>query len=208
MSSGGGSPEAPKGAPDSYYEQLESAGQQEEQMKEELFNFYKTGSFKGYDRSWMDVDNAVERAPSYSNLQLAKTAAGMEMVEPTLNLAKAQTQAQQSLVQPQTDWKREQLQQSRPLLSQYYQEAGNVDEDAWADRAQADVAQQFANQRKQIGQNLTRTGAAPGGGRMAAINADMATEQAKATAGAKTSARRKAKQTRFSRLSDAVRGVA
>ncbi len=199
MSSGGGSPEAPKGAPDSYYEQLESAGQQEEQMKQELFNFYKTGSFGGA---------GSEDAPSYSSLEQAKTEAGMEMVEPTLNLAKAQTQAQQSLVQPQTDWKREQLQQSRPLLSQYYQEAGNVDEDAWADRAQADVAQQFANQRKQIGQNLTRTGAAPGGGRMAAINADMATEQAKATAGAKTSARRKAKQTRFSRLSDAVRGVA
>ncbi len=203
MSSGGGdAPEAPEGAPDEYYDQLISTGEQDERMRRELFNFYKTGSFAGA---------GSENAPSYSTLEQAKTEAGLEMVEPTLDLAKKQTQAQAEqleLVEPQTAWKKDQLQQSRPLLSQYYQEAGNVDEEAWADRAQADVAQQFSTQRKQLGQNIARTGATPGGGRLADISADMATEQAKATAGARTTARRKAKQTRFNRLSDAIGGVA
>jgi hypothetical protein len=99
------------------------------------------------------------------------------------------------------------VKQRAPVLRQYFEEAGNVDEGAWADLAAAGVAQQYGKAREGIRQQVARSGATPGGGRMAALHGDLTNEQAKATAGARTAARRSAKRERFSRLSDAVRGA-
>jgi uncharacterized protein YgiM (DUF1202 family) len=207
MSSGGGG-DAPEGAPEEYYDMLIRTGDFDTDLQRELANFYKYGSFNGQysqvgglsgdavlnDSSLSDI---IDRPYSQANMELAQVAANTEMVQPTLDLAKAQTAL-----------KTEATEAARPLLATYMAEAGNVDPNAWMNRAHAETAQQFDTARQQLNQQITRTGAAPGSGRMAALNADMTTQQAKATAGARNTARRAAEDARFTRLSDALNGVA
>ena len=96
------------------------------------------------------------------------------------------------------------MEQRAPLLQDYFKQAGNVDPGARAREAQAEVAQQYGTAARQMEQNMTRTGARPGSGRMASLQGALQTDQARATAGAKTGARRKAEEDRFGRLNQAI----
>lgn len=160
----------------------------------------------------------AEPPTSYASMEKAQIEANMELIPLQTGLEKSNIELQQLLNQQamqtaplagETERMRLQqqqniMQQQAPLLQQYFNEAGNVDPNAWANRAQADVAQQFGTARKQLRSNIMRTGAMPGSGRMSAIQADLATEQAKATAGARTTARRDAQRERFARLGQAI----
>jgi hypothetical protein len=134
-----------------------------------------------------------ERPASYATMEQAQIASNMELIP-------LQTEAEKLRLQQEKDI----LEQRAPALRQYFAEAGNVDPNSWANRAQADVAQQFGAARDQMGANIARTGAVPGAGRMGAIQSDLATRQAKATAGARTTARRAGEQERFNRLGQAI----
>lgn len=213
--SGGGDVE---GAPDFYYRHLVDAGEQEMQMAETLMNY------AGYDR--------VSGGPSYAEMEQAQIEANLGLIPEQTELQKAQIQAQKGVVPKEAELKEEQLDQAisnaplagetqrlslqeqqkitrerAPVISQFFQEAGNVDPQIRANRAQADVAQQYGQARDAAARNIARTGAVPGSGRMSAVASDLASERARSTAAARTIARQDARDERFNRLARAVSGA-
>lgn len=101
---------------------------------------------------------------------------------------------------------REMLPRQQEILEDFYNEAGRVDPEQYADRAQADVAQKYAAAGNELRQNILRTGARPGSARSAAMQADLQTRQARDTASARTMGRMMGDEVRFRRLSQAVGG--
>ena len=70
--------------------------------------------------------------------------------------------------------------------------------------AGAEVSQQYNTLEKTLGDDIRRTGAVAGSGRMAGLQADLDLRRVKDTAGARTSARNTARQTQYQNLATAV----
>lgn len=70
--------------------------------------------------------------------------------------------------------------------------------------AGAEVSQAFATQQRTLADDIRRTGAVAGSGRMAGLQADLNTDRTKAIAGARTAARKDARESRYDQLARAV----
>jgi hypothetical protein len=95
--------------------------------------------------------------------------------------------------------------ESRPLLKKAYDMAKRgVNESAKMNAAETTVNRQFGQIAGQTARQLGRRGVRPGGNAYKAALGDVAIEQAKASAGARTKAARDAEDLEFARLSSAI----
>jgi hypothetical protein len=98
-----------------------------------------------------------------------------------------------------------QYEANRGMVQAFYDEAQNgLDPTQQANMAQADVAQAFAGTEAANRRDMARMGVNPNSGRFADQSRLNATDQALATAGARTKARQDTKQLNFSRLGEGV----
>jgi hypothetical protein len=70
--------------------------------------------------------------------------------------------------------------------------------------AGAEVAQQYNTMERTLGDDIRRTGAIAGSGRMAGLQADLDLNRTKDTAGARVAARQNARQTQFQNMTGAI----
>ena len=82
--------------------------------------------------------------------------------------------------------------------------AGRNTEDEAARMAGAEVAQAFNTKQQSLAENIRRTGAVAGSGRMAGLQEDLDLSRVKATAGARTNARLTARNQQFDQLQRAI----
>lgn len=99
----------------------------------------------------------------------------------------------------------EELNASAPLVSRFYEEAGNgVDVNQRMSQAEADVVGAYADVPESVRRNMSRTGASLSGGKYADLMKAIALDRARSIAGAQGTARRAAETEGFERLRSAM----
>lgn len=148
----------------------------------------------------------------YKPLESEQIAANRAMIPAQMGLEEEKIAAQRELIPAETELRKGMLgmgaaevEAAKPVMGEYYKEAlrgGDIEGEVRA--ARADVAGSFKEQAGAQRREMGRLGIMPGSERASAMMADRRTEQAKATAGAMTGARRFAEEKRFGRLGGAM----
>ena len=167
---------------------------------------------------------------SYADMERAQIESNLSVIPEETALRLGQLESQQEILPYQTDLTKEQIQQKletaplagqadrtalsdtiskieqrAPVRQEFYNQAlRGVNETERMNQAQAEVAQQMNARKKALANNIRRTGATPGGGRMSALYGDLSNQTARNIAGARTAARTQAEQEEFQRLGSAL----
>lgn len=153
-----------------------------------------------------------ELIPLETSLQKATLQSQQDLLPGQTALTKASNEAALSLIPGQTelaskelDYQSGVLDAKKPVMNAFFQESlDGVDAEARANKAGADVAQEFDTSNAILGRNAARMGINPNSGRFAGMSNSTALERAKAVASAKTTARTNAESENYQRLNNAM----
>ncbi|MFA7188692.1 MAG: hypothetical protein WC117_01240 [Sphaerochaetaceae bacterium] len=203
---GGGSTDA---VDEAYNARMATIYEAQEGMAEEYYDYWKD-IYKPYETAQVAANRSL--IPAQTEQAAAEAAAATAVAPSNAALNLATNEASLGLLPYQTDLAKtkmadttQAISEYAPIRSEYTSQALNgVDIGDRMTQAKADVASAFANQTSATNRDMSRMGINPNSGRYADQSRLNATNQAKATASAATTARTTAEDENYTRLKDAT----
>lgn len=188
-----------------YNRRMATIAEEQQDMYDQLFNFYKTGEFVG----------PGEGSASYADMEKAQIESNLGLIPQQTALQEESIAAQRELIPEQTALQTaqmgeemERIEARSPLRGEYMKEALQTpDREQFANRFASDISNQFTDEQRQQDIQMGALGAKPGSTRSTASrNASMA-DRALAVASGKQQGRNYADEVRFQRLGSALGGM-
>lgn len=180
-----------------YNARMATVAEKQQAQADEYMAFWRK-SYKPMEQEMIAANR--ELIPRQTETEISKLGLERATSEAKLGLLPEET----ALAEETIGARREEIAAATPAMTEYYKQAlMGVDEETRMAQARSDVGMAFRGAESATRRSMGRMGISATGDRAASMLADRNMEQAKATAGAMTGARERAKQESFGRLQGA-----